>query len=50
MLGLRGLVVKAHGNAKADVIRICIDQCVKFNEQKIGDKILERFSEEKTEG
>ena len=28
MLGLRGLVVKAHGNAKADVIRICIDQCV----------------------
>ena len=44
MLGLRGLVVKAHGNAKADVIRICIDQCVKFNEQKIGEKILEKFS------
>ncbi|MCR5162273.1 MAG: phosphate acyltransferase PlsX [Lachnospiraceae bacterium] len=49
MLGLRGLVVKAHGNAKADVIRICIDQCVKFNEQKIGEMILEKFSAEETE-
>ncbi|MBQ8188177.1 MAG: phosphate acyltransferase PlsX [Lachnospiraceae bacterium] len=41
LLGLNGLVVKSHGNSKAVVIRNCIEQCVKFKEQKINEKIKE---------
>lgn len=39
MLGLRGLVVKTHGNAKAKVISNAISQCVVYQEQKIGEMI-----------
>lgn len=39
MLGLKGLVVKSHGNSKAGVIRNSIFQCVTFKEQQINDKI-----------
>ena len=39
MLGLKGLVVKSHGNSKAGVIRNSIFQCVTFKEQQINEKI-----------
>lgn len=41
LLGLRGLVVKTHGNATAKEIENAINQCVLFKEQKINDKIKE---------
>ncbi len=41
MLGLRGLVVKTHGNAKAGEIHNAIIQCLTFKEQKINEKIKE---------
>ena len=45
LLGLRGLVVKAHGNAKADVISVCIEQCMKYTDQKINAKIENAFAQ-----
>lgn len=39
MLGLNGLVVKAHGSAKAKEIRNAIFQCAAFKEQAIDEKI-----------
>lgn len=39
MLGLNGLVVKAHGSAKAKEIRNAIMQCIVFTEQAIPEKI-----------
>ena len=39
LLGLRGLVVKAHGSSKAKEIRICILQCVAFSREGIAEKI-----------
>ncbi|CRZ34318.1 phosphate:acyl-[acyl carrier protein] acyltransferase [Herbinix hemicellulosilytica] len=39
MLGLKGLVVKTHGNSKSNEIRNSILQCVTFTEQKIKEKI-----------
>ena len=44
MLGLNGLVVKTHGNAKAGEIRNAILQCVTFKEQDITGKIRETLS------
>ncbi len=41
LLGLKGLVVKTHGSAKAVEMRNSIIQCVAFKEQKINDKIKE---------
>ena len=41
LLGLKGLVVKTHGNAKAREISNAIAQCVTFKEQKISEKIQE---------
>jgi glycerol-3-phosphate acyltransferase PlsX len=41
MLGLNGLVVKTHGNAKAGEIHNAIIQCVTFKEQGINEKIKE---------
>ncbi len=38
MLGLRGLVVKAHGNSKAIEMQHAIEQCITFTEQKINDQ------------
>ena len=37
MLGLKGLVVKAHGNSKAAEIRNALIQCITFKEKKIND-------------
>ncbi len=41
MLGLNGLVVKTHGNAKCTEIHNAIIQCVTFKEQGINEKIKE---------
>lgn len=43
LLGLKGLVVKTHGSAKAGEIRNAIFQCVQFKQQKINEKIAERI-------
>lgn len=47
MLGLKGLVVKTHGNATAKEVRNTLFQCLTFKEQRIGDKMKELFVEEK---
>ncbi len=41
LLGLKGLVVKTHGTAKAREVRNMILQCVTFNEEHINDRIRE---------
>lgn len=46
LLGLKGLVVKTHGSAKATEIRNAIYQCVQFKQQQINEKIAERINEE----
>ena len=43
LLGLKGLVVKTHGSAKAIEIRHAIYQCVQFKQQRINEKIAERI-------
>jgi len=43
MLGLTGLVVKAHGSSKAVEIKNSILQCIAFKEQKINEKIKEKI-------
>jgi glycerol-3-phosphate acyltransferase PlsX len=44
LLGLNGLVVKTHGNAKSVEVRNSILQCVTFTEQHINDKIKKNLS------
>lgn len=46
LLGLKGLVVKAHGNSNAEEIKNSIIQCIQFKEQKINEKIKERIATE----
>lgn len=41
LLGLKGLVVKTHGSAKAIEVKHSIIQCISFKEQAINDKIVE---------
>ncbi|MBQ6856745.1 MAG: phosphate acyltransferase PlsX [Lachnospiraceae bacterium] len=41
LLGLKGLVVKAHGSSKAVEIKNSIIQCISFKEQAISEKIGE---------
>lgn len=41
LLGLKGLVVKAHGNSKSVEVCNSILQCVTFKEQQINEKIKE---------
>ena len=43
LLGLKGLVVKTHGNSKSKEIRNSIIQCVTFKEQEINKKIQENI-------
>ncbi len=45
MLGLNGLVVKTHGNAKSTEVKNSLIQCISFKNQKINDKIREYLSE-----
>ena len=51
LLGLKGLVVKTHGNATANEVCNSIVQCVTFKEQRINEKIQEavQSQEEKKE-
>ena len=48
LLGLNGLVVKAHGNSKAAEITTSIYQCVTFKQQDINGKIREFIAVENT--
>lgn len=43
LLGLKGLVVKSHGSAKANEIRNSIFQCITFTQQDICGKIKEHI-------
>lgn len=44
LLGLKGLVVKTHGNSKANEIKNTLLQCITFKEQNINDKIIQIIS------
>ncbi len=46
LLGLKGLVVKTHGNSKATEVCNSILQCVTFKEQKINEKVKESLGTE----
>ncbi|SEP72034.1 phosphate:acyl-[acyl carrier protein] acyltransferase [Lachnospiraceae bacterium RM5] len=46
LLGLNGLVVKTHGNAKAKEVCTSILQCVSFKEENINEKIKEHLFKE----
>jgi len=41
LLGLKGLVVKAHGSSKAREISIAVQQCITFHNQRINERIGE---------
>ncbi|WP_130837946.1 phosphate acyltransferase PlsX [Lachnoclostridium sp. Marseille-P6806] len=43
MLGLNGLVVKAHGNAGAIEIQHAIEQCAEWKEKKVNDQFRTRM-------
>ena len=43
MLGLKGLVVKAHGSSNASEVKQSVIQCVQFSKQKINEKISRQF-------
>ncbi len=49
LLGLNGLVVKTHGNSKANEVCNSIIQCVTFKEQGINEKIKESLAAETNE-
>ena len=50
LLGLKGLVVKTHGSAKAIEVKNSIIQCVAFKDQDINGKIQQNICDEhKTE-
>ena len=38
LLGLKGLVVKSHGNSKAIVIQHCIEQCMEFKQKGVNEQ------------
>lgn len=44
LLGLKGLVVKTHGNSKSNEIKNSILQCVTFSKQNINEKIMDHLS------
>lgn len=44
LLGLNGLVVKAHGSSGSLEIKQAIKQCLQFGEEKINDKIKENLT------
>ena len=43
MLGLRGLVVKTHGNSEAVEIRNAIEQCILFKKKDINGQFIEKM-------
>ncbi len=46
LLGLNGLVVKAHGSSGSLEIKQAIKQCIQFGEEKINEKIKENLTME----
>ena len=48
LLGLKGLVVKAHGNSKSSEIRTAIAQCIAFKENSINEKIAKMVRDRKS--
>ena len=49
LLGLKGLVVKAHGNSSSKEIEIALKQCISFKKQKINEKIKESICDQNDE-
>lgn len=49
LIGLNGLVVKTHGNAKSKEIRNSIAQCVTYKKGNINEKIMKAISDENLE-
>ncbi|MDO5131394.1 MAG: phosphate acyltransferase PlsX [Eubacteriales bacterium] len=47
MLGLRGLVVKTHGNSEAVEIRNAIEQCILFKKKNINGQFVEEMGLDK---
>ena len=45
LLGLKGLVVKIHGNSKEGAVISAIDQCVSFVKNDVNRKIVEGFED-----
>ena len=45
LIGLNGLVVKTHGNAKAKEVKNSLIQCITFTKMKINDKIIEALGQ-----
>ena len=43
LLGLNGLVVKAHGNSKSAEIKTALGQCITFKENSINEKIQDKI-------
>ena len=43
LLGLKGLVVKCHGNSKETEFKNAIIQCISFKEQRISQRIGENL-------
>lgn len=43
MLGLRGLIVKAHGNADATVFEHAVEQCIEWKDQNINAQFTEKM-------
>ena len=50
LLGLKGLVVKTHGNSSRTEVCNSIIQCVTFKEQQITEQSLQSLAEEKAQG
>ena len=48
MLGLKGLVVKTHGNATAKEVKNTLFQCLTFKEQHIAEKFRELYQNDGT--
>ena len=46
MLGLKGLVVKVHGNAKKNEVMSAIEQCSRFVKTDVSGKIIKGFEEQ----
>ena len=46
LLGLKGLVVKIHGNSKDTEIRSAIEQCRNFEKKEVTNQIIRTFVEE----
>ena len=46
LLGLKGLVVKTHGNSRSIEVKNSILNAIKFSDQKMNEKIKEYISDE----